>query len=69
MIQEAGGINLVVLEMQVSESVVTMQELAIIRAKERNSAIVAFYLDKEAGYGFWMHDNGAFQYINYDNNA
>ena len=60
MIQEAGGINLVVLEMQVSESIVTMQEVAIIRAKERNSAIVAFYMDKEAGYGFWMHDNGVF---------
>ena len=69
MIQEAGGINLIVLEMLVSESVVTMQEVAIIRLKERNSAIVAFYLDKEAGYGFWMHDNGVFQYINYDNNA
>ena len=55
--------------MLVSESVVTMQEVAIIRLKERNSAIVAFYLDKEAGYGFWMHDNGVFQYINYDNNA
>ena len=46
-----------------------MNPIGSLKLNQRNSAIVAFYLDKDEGYGFFMHENGVFQYFNFDNNA
>ena len=46
--------------MQVIADTVEMNPIGNIKPKDQNSPIVAFYLDKEEGYGFWMHENGVF---------
>ena len=55
--------------MQVIANAVEMNPIGNIKPKYQNSPIVAFYLDKDAGYGFYMHENGNFQYFSFDNNA
>ena len=69
LIQEAGGIYYQILEMQASADGVALQPVGSIKPKNKNSPIVDFHLDKEGGYGFFMHESGAFQYFDYDNNA
>ena len=55
--------------MQVIADTVEMNPIGNIKPKDQNSPIVAFYLDKDAGYGFYMHNDGNFQYFSFDNNA
>ena len=46
--------------MQASEDGVALQPVGNIKPKNKNSPIVDFHLDKEEGYGFFMHESGAF---------
>ena len=60
LIQESGGIYRQVMEMQIKPDGVQMNPIGTLKLNQKNSAIVAFYLDKDAGYGFFMHENGVF---------
>ena len=60
LLQEAGGVYLQILEMQPNTDGIDIKPVGSIKPKQLNSSIIAFYLDKEVGYGFYMHENGVF---------
>ena len=55
-----------ILEMQPVTDGIHINPIGSIKPKEMSSPIIAFYLDKEPGYGFYMHENGVFQYFDFD---
>ena len=60
LLQEAGGVYLQILEMQSGTDGIDIKQVGSIKPKHLGSPIIAFYLDKEEGYGFYMHENGVF---------
>ena len=58
-----------ILEMQPVTDGIDINPIGSIKPKQVSSPIIAFYLDKESGYGFYMHENGVFQYFDFDNEA
>ena len=53
--------------MSASSSGIKIETIGFVKPDE-TSPVVAMYLDKDIGYGFLMHLNGAFYYFSYNKN-
>ena len=65
----AGGLYFHIIEVVATPSEISMKTIAVVKPEQKDSKVIAMYIDSDEGYGFFMHLNGAFHYFDYDKNA